>query len=304
MSRYLQRMAASVVKPPRRVHPFVEPMFGGQRVSEALREQVSESSSQRVSETPLGASGALHPIVRDANTKNTEAAARGDLGEPASQKRDVRHLPGEQAIQTASSVGFGPLLPETGSEGAGMVDFVEHGSPTVTGPDARDAAAKDVASGPQRRDRRRDNEEAETAWNFEPLIAASEVRGSFVQPERDGEVAAGAAVAKEALGGQRASGEFGERTSQKRGPSAGSEQVVGHLPPASELRSTAEMAAGRRLAQQQQARAERQGDDIQIHIGRIEVTAMPPTASRPMPVPARKSQTLDEYLRRGSGRAG
>jgi len=66
----------------------------------------------------------------------------------------------------------------------------------------------------------------------------------------------------------------------------------------------AEMAAGRRLAQQQQARAERQGDDIQIHIGRIEVTAMPPTASRPMPVPARKSQTLDEYLRRGSGRAG
>jgi hypothetical protein len=63
------------------------------------------------------------------------------------------------------------------------------------------------------------------------------------------------------------------------------------------------MAAGRRLAQQQ-ARAERQGDEIQIHIGRIEVIATPPAAPRPMPVPARKSQTLDEYLRRGSGRAG
>jgi hypothetical protein len=64
------------------------------------------------------------------------------------------------------------------------------------------------------------------------------------------------------------------------------------------------MAADRRLAQQQRAREERQSDEIQIHIGRIEVIAMPPAAPRPMPVPARKSQTLDEYLRRGSGRAG
>jgi len=45
--------------------------------------------------------------------------------------------------------------------------------------------------------------------------------------------------------------------------------------------------------------SERQPDEIQIHIGRIEVTAVPPPASRPQTKPARKSLSLDEYLKRG-----
>lgn len=45
-------------------------------------------------------------------------------------------------------------------------------------------------------------------------------------------------------------------------------------------------------------------DDIQIHIGRIEVTAVPPAAPRPVPTPPRKTQTLDEYLRTSKGRVG
>jgi hypothetical protein len=43
--------------------------------------------------------------------------------------------------------------------------------------------------------------------------------------------------------------------------------------------------------------------EIQIHIGRIEVTAVP-QAARPAPAPARKALSLDEYLRRRDGRAG
>ena len=43
-------------------------------------------------------------------------------------------------------------------------------------------------------------------------------------------------------------------------------------------------------------------DEIQIHIGRIEVTAVPQAAPRPAAVPASKSINLDEYLRRGRGR--
>jgi len=43
-------------------------------------------------------------------------------------------------------------------------------------------------------------------------------------------------------------------------------------------------------------------DDIQIHIGRIEVTAVPPAA--PRPAPPRKGQTLDDYLRTSKGRVG
>jgi hypothetical protein len=47
---------------------------------------------------------------------------------------------------------------------------------------------------------------------------------------------------------------------------------------------------------------EREPDDIQIQIGRIEVVAVPPPAPRPAAAPARKSLNLEEYLKRGRGR--
>lgn len=44
----------------------------------------------------------------------------------------------------------------------------------------------------------------------------------------------------------------------------------------------------------------REPDEINIHIGRIEVTAVPPPAASPRPLSkARKSVSLDEYLKRG-----
>ncbi|MGA8575379.1 MAG: hypothetical protein WB609_06770 [Candidatus Cybelea sp.] len=51
------------------------------------------------------------------------------------------------------------------------------------------------------------------------------------------------------------------------------------------------------------AARERRTDDIQIHIGRIEVVAVPPASPRPIAVPARKSLSLDEYLQRRGGRS-
>ncbi len=44
-----------------------------------------------------------------------------------------------------------------------------------------------------------------------------------------------------------------------------------------------------------------EADEIQIHIGRIEVTAVPPPAPPPVRAPARKSISLDEYLKRKHG---
>jgi hypothetical protein len=49
--------------------------------------------------------------------------------------------------------------------------------------------------------------------------------------------------------------------------------------------------------------ASRGADEIQINIGRIEVTAMPQAAPRPTP-PVRKSINLDEYLKPRHGRNG
>jgi hypothetical protein len=48
--------------------------------------------------------------------------------------------------------------------------------------------------------------------------------------------------------------------------------------------------------------AGRDRDEIQIHIGRIEVTAVPQAPARPAPRPARKTLSLDEYLKRGDRR--
>jgi hypothetical protein len=43
-------------------------------------------------------------------------------------------------------------------------------------------------------------------------------------------------------------------------------------------------------------------DEIEIHIGRIEVTAVLPPPARPAAPPARKSLNLEEYLKRGERR--
>jgi hypothetical protein len=50
--------------------------------------------------------------------------------------------------------------------------------------------------------------------------------------------------------------------------------------------------------------SERGADDIQIHIGRVEVIAVPPATPRPAVAPARKAMSLDEYLRRRERGAG
>ena len=61
--------------------------------------------------------------------------------------------------------------------------------------------------------------------------------------------------------------------------------------------ASADFSAGRRPTQ-----AEREPDEIQIHIGRIEVTAVQPPAPR-APTPPDKAISLDAYLERRNGRA-
>jgi hypothetical protein len=60
----------------------------------------------------------------------------------------------------------------------------------------------------------------------------------------------------------------------------------------------------RREGTGRQMAPEREPEEIQIHIGRIEVTATTPTPVRPAPVKsARKTLTLDDYLKQRHGRA-
>jgi hypothetical protein len=66
-------------------------------------------------------------------------------------------------------------------------------------------------------------------------------------------------------------------------------------------RAAASEAAAQRNAQIM--RPPLQAEEIQIHIGRIEVIAVPPPATRSAAAPARKGQSLDEYLSRSNGRS-
>jgi hypothetical protein len=68
-----------------------------------------------------------------------------------------------------------------------------------------------------------------------------------------------------------------------------------------EARSMREASANL-MAEGRSARAEREPDEIQIHIGRIEVTAVQPPAPR-APKPPDKAISLDAYLERRNGRA-
>jgi hypothetical protein len=70
-------------------------------------------------------------------------------------------------------------------------------------------------------------------------------------------------------------------------------------PPTSVAARTSAAEAARRAQP-----AQREADEIHIHIGRIEVAAIAQTAPRPAAAAARRSLNLDEYLRRGNGRPG
>jgi hypothetical protein len=74
---------------------------------------------------------------------------------------------------------------------------------------------------------------------------------------------------------------------------------------ASALQAASRRAAASEAAQRNtpSLRSPIQAEDIQIHIGRIEVIAVPPPAPRPAAAPERRGQSLDEYLSRSNGRS-
>jgi len=76
-----------------------------------------------------------------------------------------------------------------------------------------------------------------------------------------------------------------------------SETIETELP----VRSGAKVSQ-QKLRQWSASAAARDPDEIQIHIGRIEVTAVPPPPATPTPKRAAKGPTLQEYLGRRNRR--
>jgi hypothetical protein len=87
------------------------------------------------------------------------------------------------------------------------------------------------------------------------------------------------------------------------------EQTLSSITPNNVYANAAKVELARRSVRQQSSQpaptvhsSPSQSDDIQIHIGRIEVVAVPQQAPRPAAPATRKGISLDEYLSRRNGR--
>lgn len=266
MSGFLQRIGAAAVRPERRVHPFVRSLY--QAASEPASQPV-EISTERVREsTP----GVMH--VREGLNSPTHWNRTVADGEPEEQgaSRTARRRESEETQRSR----YEALLPEV----------LQETSAGFAQPRFRDDAIGHEGPEVQRRGRQRDEQMTGETRVFESPVSAERERDESVQLHRDSKTVASGTPSLALRGRESQSGKdeaFGGRT----------------------MRSSEELGAGRRQAQQQaMAQAAQRSSEIQIHIGRIEVTAMPPTVPRPVPTPARKSETLDEYLRQRNERAG
>jgi hypothetical protein len=231
MKGYLQRMAASAVRPQSGIHPLVGSIYAERAFADATRGAAAE--------------GGLHEEERWITSS-----------QPVGEERDAR------TERDAS-----PFRESARSE------VVQRG-------------LERSVPGASRHEERIDLQRAP----FRPLLAAAE--GVSAESSEYG-----SAADKER---QTLSGDGLER--EDSAPESG----FGALLPR-ESRSPLAVSGVRRAkseAFQRSIPGEREPDRVEIHIGRIEVTAVPQETPRPAPTRPRKSLDLGEYLKRRDGRTG
>jgi len=237
MKGYLQRIAATAVRPRGNIHPFVGSMF-----PTARREPAIDAAPQ-IEELIVADAGQRAGTRRDASGATNDAARRHD---PASADAHPT------VTRSTERVSFQPLLPDA----------------------RRETATPAIHANADERER-----------DSQPVFLYAK------QPET-----------------KPSERELAERIVFEDAPSSGSNVELTRS-----LRQTLRESEGslsvnraRRITPSyasQPASPAREPDEIQIHIGRIEVTAMPPPVARPVAPAARKGPSLDEYLSRRDGRA-
>ena len=230
MKGYLQRMAASAVRPQSGIHPLVGSIYAGRAFVDATRDAAAESG--------------LHEEERWTTSP-----------QPVGEERNPRVEPDASPFRESAK----SEVAQRGSE-----------------PPANAA------------DRREGRIDAQRA-SFRPLLAAkaesAESSGYDSAPDGARQTRSGDGVERE---------------------DSASESSFGALLPR-ESRSALAVSGVRRArseAFQHSIPTEREPDRVEIHIGRIEVTAVPQEAPRPAPTRPRKSLDLGEYLKRRDGRTG
>ena len=278
MRGYLERLAASAMRPERAVHPFVSTLFSGARQKGIVEETLETRKPALRVERSAAPDG--NDIIRE------------------NAPLDPTELPEQAANAERRVESTIPMLPRERATSAEMQE------------DVRSAQS---LRGPAR---------ADEPHPVELLLPRHPIEPET--PERKAQVEARAMQSEDARAAQRAlEATFEpaptEPLSLRVQPllveewtaSARREEVLPERPPRDEAQRTNPaawtVAAKRRLGAERMPlevgrEHQRGSDDIQIHIGRIEIVAVPPAPARSA-APTRKSQTLDEYLKRRDGRA-
>lgn len=275
MSGYLHRLAASTIRQQPRVHPFTESIYLGARSQEApgFVFHAEETSA----DAPIA--GAFLPVMPSSHPSAQFPASEpsGPGNSPAARPSphpsqiQATHSPQNPAMEeelrlAASSTAGQTFQPLLPPLGMRQPE-AEAPNPAY-GPEAAPARASKTpaAASPSPSAALHQDASSSRAWTFEPIVA-------------------------EAVGAAPAGPESVR-------PSDATRQNLPAVPARAASRPGLALNVPVRRA------APPQTEEIQIHIGRIEVIAVPPPAPRAVPAPARKGLTLDEYLSRSGGRAG
>lgn len=280
MTSYLQRVASSAINPGGSVRPVAGTVFSPSRYRTAPGPAVVEQEilAARPDDMDARRGSAPRPAAREA------APLQGGAREPQEARSGIRQAPGAppgiSAHKPAAVQGPGRTAPgaQPGADRDSTVGARPAHSPEPGLPVRRAGEAGEAGQGERR-----------------AALPRDEPRG----PERAavGGMEAGEAHFLRVKGGPRerpfvpvVAGEFGPPA-----PYGGNTAV-----PADPARSAADRERSRASGV---PAAPREPDEINIHIGRIEVTAAQPPPLRPAaPKSHRKAPSLEEYLRRRGGR--
>lgn len=308
MSGYLQRLATSMRQPGGSVHPVLAPIFSSPASTpgaEGSPEEIAESAAGRpaplVSRAPRAA-GPLEPPAL------SPAESLSDAEPP----RAIPHPSSAKTIRTPAPSSAGPIDSDTRPEPTRLFtplvrpEPIERLALRVPEPQA-EIGERRVAARSHEREEENTGSAIPRAARAESLAPAADASLSARPPHSTREenpLAAARIAPQQSEAAEPAQtlvpAPFLPLLSEPR--TTGIQPAALALPP----RPAAAPRPGLRPDPRRYAHAwpaQREPDEIQIHIGRIEVTAAPQAAARPAPRPAaRNTLTLADYLKHRHGR--
>jgi hypothetical protein len=331
MTGYLRRLIASATREAGAIHPVLPSLYGSAAVHSAPLPDLAADATLPAARDPPRQP---HPFPEPSSPSPPPAVAGRNLAADATlpavrdPPRQPHPFPGPSSpspppavagppLPGASVVAMGPLpLAEQPAPPARSLDSLAGDRLSQPGPEQPPPSAHSVGSvavGDRLSQSAPEQPAASTQWHDFPV--AGDRPSAVVRGNREGltaDDARGPAGDLKFVAPPRLPAEPGAVASSRRGVAdlAQALSAAARLTPAVGANTLRLRRVDLGMADQPARGIRRprdrlpEKDDIQIHIGRIEVTAIQPAPPRPPPAaPARRAPSLDEYLKRRNGRA-